>query len=264
MADPNASGVSTGSAPDTNSGSGNANSPWLSLIGPAFSAIGSNSSIGGVNKAIDTQGAAYGSVAGTYGPQYGMGVGADASLSSALGLNGAPPNYAAFEKTPGFQFGLQLGDQGINRAAAATGGGFSTSTLAELSKFNTGYAQQAAFQPYIQNLLAAAGLGNSANAGIAGARLGTANNISTGQAAAGNAGATQMGQYGNLLSKVPWGQVGSWLNSSGSPDTSPGYSLSDYGASDPNSPGFLNAANNPSVYDTANQGMPDYSGGGPG
>ena len=165
---------------DPSSGSG---FNWGSLVSPTIGAVGSyvggQQSKNAIDAANAQQNAIYGQVAGIYQPQYATGMGADKSLASALGLNGAAPNYAAFENSPGYQFTLQQGDQAINRAAAASGNAFSSSTLAALDKYNTGLAQQN-YQNYVGNLLSTAGLGNQAAAGMSAARLSTGANIAQG------------------------------------------------------------------------------------
>lgn len=47
-----------------------------------------------------------------------------------------------FEQDPGYQFRLEQGEQGINRAAAARGGQYSGATLKALSRFNSNLASQ--------------------------------------------------------------------------------------------------------------------------
>lgn len=47
-----------------------------------------------------------------------------------------------FEQDPGFQFRQQQGEQGINRAATASGARYSGATLKALARFNSGLASQ--------------------------------------------------------------------------------------------------------------------------
>lgn len=47
-----------------------------------------------------------------------------------------------FEEDPGYQFRLQEGEQGIQRAAAANGSAYSGATLKALARFNSGLASQ--------------------------------------------------------------------------------------------------------------------------
>lgn len=49
---------------------------------------------------------------------------------------------ADYQEDPGMQFRLQQGEQGINRAATASGARYSGATLKALSRFNSGLASQ--------------------------------------------------------------------------------------------------------------------------
>lgn len=202
---------------------------WSSLVGPALqagaglygSSAGSSAYKQGLAGSNAQQGVDYNTVAGLYQPEQTLGVGAVSSLGAALGLNGQAPNYAGFENSPGYQFTQQMGDQGIQRAAAAGGNLYSTSTIANLDKYNTGLASQT-YQNYVGNLLSAAGLGNTANSGIANARLQTGNNVSQALIGAGaqnqSAVAGGVGAVGSLLGKIPGSAYSSaynWLTGGG-------------------------------------------------
>ena len=72
------------------------------------------------------------------------------------------------EQTPGYQFALQQGEQGVDRAAAAGGMGASGNHLAAADQFATGLAQQTYqqdvgnLQPYLgQQSTTAAGMANN-------------------------------------------------------------------------------------------------------
>lgn len=62
---------------------------------------------------------------------------------------------------PSYQFQQQQGEAGINRAAAATGAGYSGATLKALAKFNTGLAS-ADYGANFNRLATVAGLGSTA------------------------------------------------------------------------------------------------------
>lgn len=91
---------------------------------------------------------------------------AGSALTNILGggANGASQT-AQFDNTPGYQFAVGQGQNAINRQAAASGGLYSTSTLAGLSQYNTGMASQN-YNNYVNQLMSMAGLGNQA-AGVA-------------------------------------------------------------------------------------------------
>lgn len=199
---------------------------WGSLLGAGAGALtnylGNSSATsaltGGEQNAINTQAGTQGQLSSIYGSQRGVGIGADASLASSLGLNGAPPNYSGFTNNPGFQFAEQQGDQAINRNASANGSLYTPNTMAMLSQYNTGYASQN-YNNYISQLMSSAGLGATGNSGLAQGITQTSGNISQLQQNQGNAraggAANTSGITSNLLGQVPWGQVangvGSWF-----------------------------------------------------
>lgn len=80
------------------------------------------------------------------------------TYSSLLGLDGAPVDYSAFENLPEYQFALQQGQLGIDRAAAAGGNLFAGGRLKEAAAFNSGLASQN-FNSYANRLSALANLG---------------------------------------------------------------------------------------------------------
>lgn len=212
-------------ADDTNSQAG---FNWGNLIGNGASALtnylgnssATNSLVGGEQNAINTQTGIQGQLGGIYGTQRGLGVGADVSLANQLGINGAPPDYSAFNNSPGFQFALSQGKQAIDRTAAANESLYTPNTLAMLSQYNTGYASQN-YNNYINQLMQSAGLGAQGNTGLAQGITQTGNNISQLQQNQGNAKAggtaNSTGIASNLLNGMPWGQiangVGSYFNS---------------------------------------------------
>lgn len=92
-----------------------------------------------------------------------------------------------FQSDPGYQFRQQQGEQGINRAATASGSRYSGATLKALSRFNSGLASQeygAAEQRYNTDL------GNRFN------RLSSL--AGTGQTAVTQAGNASQNAYGNI------------------------------------------------------------------
>lgn len=190
---------------------------WSSLLGAGIGAgvslLGNNSATNALtsaeNNAINTQTGVQQQLAGIYSGQRALGTGADASLSSQLGLGGTP-DYSAFNNSPGFQFALTQGDQAINRNASANGSLYTPNTMASLSNYNTGYASQN-YNNYISQLLQSAGLGAQGNSGLASGITSTGANISQLQQNQGNANAggaaNTSGIVGNLLSKLPYGSI---------------------------------------------------------
>jgi hypothetical protein len=73
-------------------------------------------------------------------------------VNALLGLGGEAPDFGLFRSTPGYQFALEEGQRAIERAAAAGGGLVSGNTLAELTRFGTGLADQT-YQNYLATLL---------------------------------------------------------------------------------------------------------------
>ena len=88
--------------------------------------------LAGSNKSIDSAKEAYGSL-GDLAKKYGGGT---SLYLDSLGVNGAEGNQRAqdaFRAGPGYQFAVDQALDGINRKAAALGGGMTGNTLAALS-----------------------------------------------------------------------------------------------------------------------------------
>jgi hypothetical protein len=202
---------------------------WGNLLGTGVGALANywgnsnatNALTGGEQNGINTQTGTQGQLTDIYGPQRGLGSGADVALASQLGLAGTP-NYSAFSNSPGYQFARAQGSQAIDRTAAANGSLYTPNTLAMLDQYNTGYASQN-YNNYIGQLMQSAGLGAQGNQGLASGITSTGANISQLQQNQGNAQAggqaNASGITSNLISKVPWGQVANgasnWWNSGG-------------------------------------------------
>ncbi len=80
-----------------------------------------------------------------YDPYSKAGEGSLAMLGNALGLNGAEGNAAAtqaFQSSPGYQFALNQGLQGVQRSAAAKGMLNSGNTMMALNDYAQGVANQ--------------------------------------------------------------------------------------------------------------------------
>lgn len=93
-----------------------------------------------------------------------------------------------FVKDPGYRFRIEQGEQGINRAALASGSRYSGATLKDLSRFNSGLASQEFGNAYSRYK---SDLGDRFNrlSGVAG----------TGQTAVTQAGQAGQNAYGNIM-----------------------------------------------------------------
>lgn len=147
------------------------------------------------------------------------------------GASGGTPDYSGFYNSPGFQFSLDMGRQGVNRNAAAAGNLYAPNTMGAVNYQEQGIASQH-YNDYVQQLLAMAGLGGQATAGAANNAYNTGTNISANMLSAGNANASGIlasgGAWasalkgaGSTLAGAPWGQ----FNTPGSMpyDTQGGY-----------------------------------------
>jgi hypothetical protein len=148
--------------------------------------------------AIATQQSTLGNINNIWSTQQQLGQGADTALGSALGTNGQPANYSNFENMPGYQFAVQQGTQAIQRQAAAMGSAYTPNTAAAVGQYVTGTASQD-YNTYISQLMGAAGLGTTANQGIATPTYQTGANISTLQQNQGYAQASGVSGSANAI-----------------------------------------------------------------
>lgn len=121
---------------------------------------GEQQSIGALDKA-----------AGAYAPWATTGADAAALSADALGLNGADGNAratGAFQAGPGYQFAVDEGMRGAERAASASGMLASGNLLDELQRRGQGYASQE-FGSWLDRLNGMSSQGLSAAGGQAGA-----------------------------------------------------------------------------------------------
>lgn len=197
-------------APSGSIGPASGGGGWDSLLSGA---IGAGASIYGSQNAaeaatkgnqagIGTQQTTMGNIGSLYTPQTTLGNGAFNTLGSTLGTNGQPADYSNFLNMPGYQFAVQQGTQAIQRAAAANGSAYTPNTLNAVGQYVTGTAMQD-YNTYVQQLMGAAGFGQSANQGLTSAFLNTGGNISQLQA---NTGQNQAGGYTGTA-----GAIGSFL-----------------------------------------------------
>jgi hypothetical protein len=212
--------------------------PWGAVVGAGIGLIGAsmqssaagdaaNAQLQGATNATAEQQREFNTVQGLYAPQRNLGYSALGQLGSLYGFGnpntggppGSPqagpggggmnpnttnpnnPNYAGFYNSPGFQFSLGLGQQGVNRNAAAAGSLYAPNTMAAVGANQQGIASTH-YNDYVQQLLAMAGLGGQATAGSANNAYATGANISTNALSAGNANAS-----GILGSAGAWNNV---------------------------------------------------------
>jgi hypothetical protein len=150
----------------------------------------------------------------------------------ALGLledaNNSRTTIADTMAEPGYQFGLQQGQQGIDRKFAAAGGRISGAALKAASEYNTNYANTgyAAADQRRENrlnrLAALAGIGQTATGGTAafgGQTSGNISNLISGQGNAAAAGQLAQGNiWGNTVNQI--GAAGQrWASGNGNTGT---------------------------------------------
>jgi hypothetical protein len=151
--------------------------------------------------AIGTQQSTLGNINNIWSTQQQLGQGAQTALGSALGTNGQPANYSGFENMPGYQFAVQQGTQAIQRQAASLGSAYTPNTAQAVGQYVTGTAMSD-YNTYISQLMGAAGLGSTANTGIATPTYQTGANISTLQQNQGYAQASGVSGASNAIGSL--------------------------------------------------------------
>lgn len=130
--------------------------------------------------------------------------------------NDTPLDQTQVQLDPGYQFGLQQGQQAIDRRTAAAGGRISGAALKAAAQYGTDYATSGYSAAYsranqartdrLNRLAALAGIGQTATQNVGAAGASSANTRSALMVAAGeNAGAATMAQA-NI-----WGNAGNQL-----------------------------------------------------
>lgn len=160
------------------------------------------------NAAISEQQSALQQQAALAAPYTGVGQAAIPQYENLLGIGsgGTAGILSALQQTPGYQFALQQGDQGIVNQAS-TEGGISGNTLEALNKYNSGLASET-YQQQLGDVQGAVGIGQAAAAGQA-SNIGTAasniGNITTTQ------GQTTAGIDANTIAGIT-GAIGNASN----------------------------------------------------
>lgn len=106
----------------------------------------------------------------------------------------------SFQQSPGFNWLQQQGMRGIERSAAARGGGTSGNALKALAEFNTGLAQQD-FGNWWNRTAGVAGVGQQATNMVGGFGQQTAGNVGNALIGAGDARASGIVGGANALSQ---------------------------------------------------------------
>ena len=164
--------------------------------------------------------------------------GVNALRQFAAGIN-APTTAADVMSDPGYKFGLDQGQQAIDRKIAAMGGRVSGAAIKAAGRFGTNYATTgytAADQrrnDRLNRLASLAGIGQSATGASAAAGTSAANNISSMTTAQGNASAGARMSQGQL-----WGDTANQISALYQRNRQPSASgWSGYGLGNPNQSG---------------------------
>jgi hypothetical protein len=193
---------------------------WMDLIGPAASIggalIGSSaagnaadSQAAATNAAIQEQRRQFDLTRADYAPYRETGTNA---LRQLAGDINTPLTAAEVMAEPGYQFGLQQGQRGIDNKISAMGGRVSGQAIKAAGRFGNDYASGqygAAYQrraDRLNRLAALAGIGQTSTSAMTAANQNSANNISQLTSSQGDAtGAAQMAQgsiWGNALNSA--------------------------------------------------------------
>jgi hypothetical protein len=107
-------------------------------------------------------------------------------------------DFSDFTASPDYQFALQQGQEGLNRAAASRGALNSGGQDVDLLKFGQGLASQN-YGQYYSRLADLAGMGQQSAQGIGGQAVNAQNTIGQANAGATQAGANAWGQFASGL-----------------------------------------------------------------
>ena len=191
----------------------------------------SNAQQAATNAAIAEQRRQYDLTRGDYAPYREAGTKA---LGQLQGEMGSMPTSQEVMNSPGYQFGLQQGQQAIDRKTAAAGGRVSGAALKSAAEYGTNYATTGYNAEYqrrqdrLNRLASLAGIGQSATNSSSAAGSNMANNVSGSLSSQGDAtGAARIAQ-GNI-----WANNGNQLAAtaqnwargyqSNNPQTNPAY-----------------------------------------
>lgn len=191
--------------------------PW----GVAAGAIAAGGSIYAANQAADASQAAsdaaiaeqrrqFNTAQQNMAPWLRTGESALNRLASLYGLGDGTPNYDWFKQSPGYQFALNQGLQGLDRSAAARGSLYSGGHNADVLHYAEGLASQN-FNNYANRLAGIAGVGQTTATGLGALGQRSASNI--GNIGMNNARnqSRSIYQNANTIGNLAFG-LGGWAN----------------------------------------------------
>lgn len=186
--------------------------PWGAVAGAAIGLVGSSMQASAASDAADSQAAS--TAAGlaeqrrqadrAYADQAQYRETGGRALSSLEGDINKPTTAADVMQDPGYQFGMQQGQLGLDRKAAASGGRVSGAALKSASEYATNYAAtgyNAAYQrkqDRLNRLAALAGIGQTATNASAQSGSNSANAITGLLSSQGDATAASQLARGNI------------------------------------------------------------------
>jgi hypothetical protein len=183
------------------------------VIGGIFGKKGASKQAKATKAAVKEQRRQFDLTRGDYAPYREAGTRALGQLETE---NGQLPTPEEVMSDPGYQFGLDQGQQALDRKASAAGGRFGGAQLKAASEYGTNYASTgygAAYQrrqDRLNRLAALAGIGQTATQGSAMAGAGSANAISGLMSSQGDASAASSLYQGNI-----WGNAANQLGAMG-------------------------------------------------
>jgi hypothetical protein len=199
-------------------GLGAAGSIGSALISSNASSNAAQATQNAANQANATQMAMYNQTRSDLSPFISTGGSAMSQLANLFGFgsggSGAPNSSAitsALTQFPGYQFGLQQGQQALDRSAASSGLLLSGAQLKAAQQYGTNYALQQGWQPYISTLQSFANLGENAAAGLGNNGVSAGQGIAQTTASAGAVNAANAVSQGNILNSG-LSQLGSLAN----------------------------------------------------
>ena len=199
--------------------------PWIgAAIGAGASLLGGAMQSNAASNASNQQSAATDASIAEQRRQYDLTRGDSApyreagtkALGQLQGEIGTMPTSQDVMNSPGYQFGLQQGQQAIDRKTAAAGGRVSGAALKSAAEYGTNYATTGYNAEYqrrqdrLNRLASLAGVGQSATASSSAAGSNMANQTSSLISSQGNAGGAATMAQGNI-----WGNTANQLGAIG-------------------------------------------------
>ncbi len=168
----------------------------------------------GAQQGVDEQRREYDQSRADLAPWRTTGGGALELLSRFYGLGGQAPDQTAFTTSPGYQFRMNQGIQGIDRGAAARGLLHSGAAVKAEQNFGQGLASQEVGN-WTNTLLGISGAGQQATNTTTAAGQNAANNITQAYGQAGNARASSYANTGSAINSGINNVLFSYLNGFG-------------------------------------------------